>query len=204
MTNPQNHDELVRKNARTGLIVLIVVLSMLGLAFAFVPLYDLFCRVTGFDGRAIRVDSLPSEDEIIDRTITIRFNADTNRNLNWEFRPEQREITVKIGQRGVTAFYAKNLSNQPLTGTALYNVTPLKAGKYFHKVQCFCFDEQLLQPGDDMDMPVLFFIDPKMHDDPGMKDVTTITLSYNFFKSQSKALEEATEAFYNAEENTQE
>jgi cytochrome c oxidase assembly protein subunit 11 len=200
MNNNLDHDELVRKNARTGLTVLIVVIVMIGAAFAFVPLYNLFCNLTGFDGRAIRAESLPAEDSILDRTVTIKFNADINHNLDWEFRPEEREITVKIGQRGVTAFFAKNLSDTPLTGTALYNVTPLKAGKYFHKVQCFCFDEQTLQPGESMDMPVLFYIDPKMNDDPGMKDVTTITLSYNFFKSQSKALEEATEAFYNTEE----
>ena len=192
-----NDQDLVKKNARTGLIVFAVVIGMIGMAFAFVPLYDLFCRVTGFDGRAIQAEALP--DQILERTVTVKFNADINRNLQWEFKPAEREITVKLGQRGITAYSAKNLSNKPLTGTALYNVTPLKAGKYFHKIQCFCFDEQTLQGGEYMDMPVLFYIDPAMHDDPSMNDVKTITLSYNFFKTESKALEDATEAFYNTE-----
>ena len=196
----QNHDDLVRKNARTGMTVMIVVATMIGLAFASAPLYDMFCRVTGFDGRAIQSDQLPDESEILDRTVTIKFNADISKNLQWTFKPAMREISVKLGQRGITSYSAKNLTNKPLTGTALYNVTPLKAGKYFHKVQCFCFDEQTLAANEYVDMPVLFYIDPAMNDDPGMKDVTTITLSYNFYKTESKALEDATEAFYNEDE----
>ncbi len=203
MPSSSNHSstdteaELIRKNRRLGLIVLSVVLVMTVLAFASVPLYNLFCRVTGFDGTPIVSESLP--DYILDREVTVKFNADINTNLDWEFRPEMREIKVKMGQKGITAFFAKNLSNSPLTGTAIYNVTPLKAGKYFHKIQCFCFGEQTLAAGETADMPVLFYVDPKMDKDPDMEDVTTITLSYNFFKSESKALEEATEAFYNAE-----
>lgn len=193
-----DHDALVRKNARTGLIVLGIVVGMIGLAFASVPLYDLFCRVTGFGGTTQTAETLP--DHIIDRDITIKFNADTNRDLPWDFKPEMREITVKLGQRGITSYSAYNQGTQATTGMAVYNVTPLKAGKYFHKIQCFCFDNQTLQAKEKVDMPVLFFIDPKMNDDPSMEDVTTITLSYNFFPSESKALEEATEAFYNTEE----
>lgn len=197
MTNTP-HDDLVRKNKRTGLIVLAIVVGMTGLAFASVPLYDMFCRVTGFGGTTQVSESLP--DTIIDRTITVQFNADTNPKLQWIFKPEMREIDVKIGQRGVTSYSAENLTNKPSTGTAVYNVTPLKAGQYFHKIQCFCFDEQTLQPREKVDMPVLFYIDPQMHDDPNMDDVTNITLSYSFFKTESKELEDATEAFYNSED----
>lgn len=111
--------------------------------------------------------------------------------------PEKRSIEVKLGQKGLIAFHAKNKANTPLAGSAIYNVTPLKAGKYFHKVQCFCFDEQILQPGENVSMPVMFYIDPKMNDDPNMDDVQTITLSYTFFTSESEELEQALEDFYN-------
>lgn len=191
-------DDLVNKNKRTGLIVVAIVVGMTILAFASVPLYDLFCRVTGFGGTTQVSENLP--DTIIDRTITVQFNADTNRNLPWIFKPAMREIPVKLGQRGVTSYTAENLTNKPSTGMAVYNVTPLKAGQYFHKIQCFCFYDQTLQANEKVDMPVLFYIDPAMHEDPNMDDVTNITLSYSFFKSESKALEDATEAFYNDDE----
>jgi len=195
---PDNTDnELVRKNARMGLIVLAIVIGMTLLAFASVPLYDLFCRVTGFGGTTQTATDLP--DNIIDREITIKFNADSNRDLPWDFKPEMREITIKLGQRGVTSYSAYNKAATPTTGMAVYNVTPLKVGKYFHKIQCFCFDNQTLKAGEKVDMPVLFYVDPQMNEDPNMEDVTTITLSYNFFKSESKALEDATEAFYNTD-----
>ena len=129
--------DLSRKNARLGLIVLGVVAGMIGLAYASVPLYGLFCRVTGFGGTTQVSSSLP--DVVLERRVIIQFNADTDPHLPWVFKPEQREIEVQLGQRGVTSFYAKNEADQPVTGTALYNVTPLKAGKYFHKIQCFCF-----------------------------------------------------------------
>lgn len=187
--------ELVRKNARAGLIVLVVVIGMVGLSFAAVPLYSLFCQVTGFGGTTQVSESLP--DTILDRTVTIQFNSDTGREMPWEFTPEERRIDVKLGQRGLTAYHARNPAGKPITGTAIYNVTPLKVGKYFHKIQCFCFDEQTLQPGEDVSMPVMFYVDPAMNDDPNMNDVKTITLSYTFFKTETKALEEALDAFYN-------
>lgn len=195
-SNEFDHDALVAKNKRMGLIVLCIVLAMGGLAFASVPLYNLFCRVTGFDGTTQVSDSLP--DQILDRRVTIKFNADIHKDLHWSFKPEQREITVQLGQRGVTAFRAENLMAKPLAGSAVYNVTPFKAGKYFHKIQCFCFDEQILDPRERVSMPVLFYVDPSMADDPNMDDVKVITLSYNFFKTESKALEAAQEAFYNS------
>lgn len=192
-----NQDDLARKNARLGLGVLAVVVVMLGLAFASVPLYDLFCRVTGFDGTTQVAESLP--DTVLERTVIIKFNADIHKDLSWDFRPEMREITVHLGQKGLTAYHARSRSDQALTGTAVYNVTPFKAGKYFHKIECFCFGEQTLQPHEDVSMPVLFYVDPAMADDPHMDDVKVITLSYNFYRSETKALDQAMEAFYNAE-----
>lgn len=195
MTTPQSHDDLVRKNARMGLIVLAVVMGMVGLSFASVPLYSLFCRVTGFGGTPQSVGTLPAV--ILDRTVTVKFDANTSPNMPWDFKPELRQIDVKLGQKGLTSFYAHNRMNKATSGTALYNVTPPKAGKYFHKIQCFCFDKQTLEPGQRVDMPVLFYIDPALNDDPNMADVNTITLSYTFYEADSKPLEDALSAFYN-------
>ncbi|HCQ70955.1 MAG: cytochrome c oxidase assembly protein [Alphaproteobacteria bacterium] len=189
--------DLAKKNARMGMSVFLVVLVMLGLAFASVPLYDLFCRVTGFDGTTQVSEALP--DTVLDRQVVIKFNADTHKSLPWDFKPEMREISVKLGQKGLTAYHAKNNSDQTVVGSAVYNVTPFKAGKYFHKIECFCFGEQSLQAGEDVSMPVLFYVDPSMAEDPHMDDVKVITLSYNFYKSETKELDEALEAFYNAE-----
>jgi len=189
------HAAMARKNTRLGLTVLAVVLGMAALAYASVPLYSLFCRVTGFGGTTQVAQNLP--DQVLERRITVKFDAATNRNLPWIFEPEQREIEVQLGQKGLTAYRAKNKANTPTGGTAIYNVTPLKAGKYFHKIQCFCFDEQILQAGQEVSMPVMFYVDPKMNDDPNMNDVQTITLSYTFFKGESEELEDALEDFYN-------
>ncbi|MCB1580664.1 MAG: cytochrome c oxidase assembly protein [Rhodospirillales bacterium] len=194
-SQPDPHTAMAQKNARLGLTILGVVLGMAALAYASVPLYDMFCRVTGFGGTTQTSDAWP--EQIIDRSLTINFNTDTSPNLPWDFSPEKRSIEVKLGQKGLIAFHAKNKANTPLAGSAIYNVTPLKAGKYFHKVQCFCFDEQILQPGENVSMPVMFYIDPKMNDDPNMDDVQTITLSYTFFTSESEELEQALEDFYN-------
>ena len=196
MTSPNDQD-LIRKNARMGRIVLGVVVGMVGLSFASVPLYSLFCNVTGFGGTTQTAKILP--DTILDRQITIKFNADTAPNMPWIFQPEMREVILKIGQRGFTTFMAKNKNNTDVTGTAIYNVTPLKAGKYFHKIQCFCFDEQTLKPHEQVSMPVVFFVDPSIETDPNMDDVKVITLSYTFFRGESKELEDAVEEFYNDE-----
>ncbi len=182
------------KNTRTLLSVFAVVFAMVGLAFASVPLYDLFCRVTGFGGTT-QVGGVP--DKILEREIRVTFNADTSPRLPWRFKPEQRDITVKIGQEALIAYHASNKADTPTAGTAIYNVTPPKAGKYFHKTQCFCFDEQVLVPGQEMNMPVIFYIDPSLADDPNMDEVRQITLSYSFFPAESKELEDALEAFYN-------
>ena len=195
MQDKSNSTEQRQKNTHTVLTVFFVVIFMVALSFAAVPAYRLFCQVTGFGGTPQISESLPNVT--IDRNITVKFNADTNAKLPWQFKPEQREIQVKLGQRGITAYHAQNVAQIPVTGTAIYNVTPLKAGKYFHKIQCFCFEEQTLNPGEDIDMPVLFYVDPALNDDPNMQDITTITLSYTFFPADSKALEDALEAYYN-------
>lgn len=195
--NHDSHDDVTRKNARLGLTVLAIVIGMGALSYAFVPLYDLFCRVTGLGGTTQVSETLPGQ--ILDRKVVVKFNANTNRNLPWDFKPSMREITVQLGQRGLTSYTSYNKSNKPTAGTAIYNVTPLKAGKYFHKIECFCFAEQILKPREHVDMPVMFYVDPAMNDDPLMEDVDTITLSYTFFTAQSEELDSALEAFYNDE-----
>ena len=189
MANKDIHD----KNTKTLLIVFGIVFFMVGLAFASVPLYNLFCRVTGFGGTTQISTTLP--DRILDRKIKVKFNTDVNRKLPWYFKSETSEISVNIGQDALINFVAKNESNKPVAGTAIYNVTPLKVGKYFQKTQCFCFDYQILKPNERMNMPVVFYIDPAMDDDPNMEDVTTITLSYSFFKANSSELDKAMEEF---------
>ncbi len=179
---------LARKNRRVGLIALCASLGMLGLGFAAVPLYDLFCRVTGFAGTtqvateadAARAAALSGGAP----TISIRFDANVARDMPWEFRPRQVTDTVQFGQRDMAIYEAKNHSSVPVTGTASFNVEPEQAGKYFNKIQCFCFTEQTLQPGQQVTMPVLYFVDPKALDDPNMKDVEQITLSYTFHRTR--------------------
>jgi cytochrome c oxidase assembly protein subunit 11 len=185
------------KNQKTLSYILLVVAGMVGLAFASVPLYSLFCRVTGYGGTTMMADKLP--EQVLERTVTVKFYTDTARNIDWNFKAEKNEEKVKLGQQGLIAFIAKNNGRTPTTGTALYNVTPAKAGKYFQKMQCFCFDEQTLKPGEEMHMPVVYFIDPKMNEDPDMEDVKTISLSYTFFSTDSKEYDEAFEAFTNSE-----
>lgn len=187
------------KNTKILVSVLGVVGFMVALSFASVPLYNLFCKVTGFGGTPQISAQAPAADEILERKITIHFNSDTNRNLDWEFQPEKRQETIQIGEQGFINFITKNNSSQPTVGTAVYNVTPAKAGQYFHKTQCFCFDSQMLTPGEEMNMPVVFYVDPAISKDRNMDDVKTITLSYTFFEADSKELDMALEAFYNAE-----
>jgi len=185
------------KNTRTLLAVFGAVFFMIGMAFASVPLYNLFCRVTGFGGTTQLSTQLP--DTILDRKITVKFNTDVNRKLPWDFKSETSEIILNIGQDALINFVAQNEGSKAVAGTAVYNVTPLKAGKYFHKTQCFCFDYQILKPNEKMNMPVVFYVDPAMHNDPNMEDVTTITLSYSFFKSDSAELDQAMESLYNSD-----
>ena len=185
------------KNTKTLLTVFALVIFMVGLSFAAVPAYRLFCQVTGFGGTTQTAESLP--DTILDRKITVRFDSNTSPFLPWRFEAEDNEMIVNVGQKGLVSFIALNLTTTPTAGTAVYNVTPLKAGKYFHKIQCFCFDEQVLQPRQKMTMPVVFYVDPAIDEDPTLDDVKTITLSYSFFPAESEELDAALEAFYNDE-----
>lgn len=191
-----NHDKNYHnKNTRVLVIVFGVVFTMIGVSFAAVPLYNLFCRVTGYNGTTMVSASLP--DRILDRTVIVKFDTNVNNRLPWEFKSNQGDMEVHIGQDALVSFTAKNKAEIPTAGTAIYNVAPLKAGKYFNKTQCFCFDNQTLPPGESMNMPVVFFIDPAMADDPDMDDVKVITLSYSFFKADSSELDQAMETFYN-------
>lgn len=203
MSEHEQHSQqsLQGKNKRTGLIVLCVVLSMLGLAFASVPLYRLFCAVTGFGGTTQEVAKSVSEVDIVkDRVIRVDFNADTSPKLPWRFAPEIKHVDVHPGQQALVAFQAENTSDTPVTGTAIYHVTPVRAGKYFFKTQCFCFDRQTLNANESMTMPVSFFIDPDIVKDPDLDDVKLITLSYSFFVSDTQELEKAKEGFYNQQQ----
>lgn len=187
--------DLKQKNARVLLVTFGVVFGMVALSFASVPLYRLICQVTGWGGTTQMVAENTS-DRVYDREITVRFNTDVARGMPWDFKPELRSVKVKVGQDGLIAFIAKNTSDTPVTGTAVYNVTPLKAGKYFFKTQCFCFGEQTLNPGQAQHMPVTFFVDPAILQDRDMDDVNTITLSYSFFRHGSRELETAIDNYY--------
>ena len=169
---------MARKNRRVGGLLCGIVFGMVGMSYAAVPLYDLFCRVTGYAGTT-QVAAKQSE-KITSRPIKIRFDAMAN-NIDWAFQPTQRQMELKVGENGLAFYRATNRSDRTLTGTATFNVTPLKVGAYFNKVECFCFTEQTLKPGETIEMPVAFFVDPEIVVDPNLNDVKTITLSYTFF-----------------------
>lgn len=184
-TNDQNsHDKpgTDRRHSRTALICASVVAGMVGLSFAAVPLYDLFCRVTGFGGTTQRAEM--ASTEVVDRTIKVRFDSNVAPGLDWAFQPEVREVELQIGANGLMIYQAGNTGPTTSVGMATFNVTPLKAGQYFVKVACFCFEEQALEPGQEMDMPVAFYVDPAILDDPEAGKVHTITLSYTFFPAK--------------------
>jgi cytochrome c oxidase assembly protein subunit 11 len=193
--NSATAPSLEQKNLRTGIYALMGALAMLGMGYAAVPLYDLFCRVTGFGGttqRASESDAADAErlaQETGGKTISIRFDASTARDVPWTFRPSQPTDTVQFGVRDMATYVARNNSNVPITGTATFNVEPEQAGRYFNKIQCFCFTEQTLQPGEEVHMPVLYFIDPAALKDENMKGVEQITLSYTFHKAIDTAVE---------------
>jgi len=157
-----------------------VVVVMGALAWASVPFYDWFCRVTGFSG--ITGVAEAGSDVVLDQTITIRFDASKDRDMPWEFKPMAREMDLRIGETGLAFYEAYNPTDRPIAGSASYNVTPYSAGAFFDKIQCFCFEEQILQPGERVQMPVTFFVDPEIVDDRDGKYVHTITLSYTFYE----------------------
>lgn len=173
-----------RRNNRLGAALVLIVFGMVGLAYASVPLYRLFCQVTGFGGTTQRAAAI-ADVPVLDRTVTVRFNADVDFRLPWAFEPEQPAIDVRLGEPALVGYRARNLTDEPVVGTAVFNVTPLKAGQYFTKVDCFCFTEQRLAGGAATDMPVYFYVDPAMAEDPALDRVETITLSYTFYRHLS-------------------
>ncbi len=184
-----------RRNRRVGFIALIGVLAMLGLGFASVPLYRMFCQVTGFGGTTSRATAAEaSKVKVASGSISVRFDGNVDRGMPWRFAPEQTTQEMRIGTRKMAYFRAENLSDHPITGVASFNVEPEQVGKYFKKVQCFCFSRQTLQPHQSVDMPVIYYVDPAILDDPDASDVQQITLSYTFHiaaDDPSKALDRA-------------
>ncbi|MFN3989995.1 MAG: cytochrome c oxidase assembly protein [Erythrobacter sp.] len=183
--------ETTRRNARTGMLAAAGALAMLGLGYAAVPLYQMFCQVTGFGGttmRATEADAARAAAIATGKTISIRFDASTAAGMPWAFKPTNPTQTVTIGQRDIATYVARNDGSKPITGMATFNVTPEQAGKYFNKIQCFCFTEQTLLPGQEVTMPVLYYVDPAMLDDPNMAGVQQITLSYTFHRQKEPQL----------------
>ena len=189
----EGHDQaaLARRNRRLAGGVFVVVAGMVGMAYAAVPLYDMFCRATGFGGTTQVAANAPGR--VLERQVTVRFDASRDGNLPWKFEPLQREVRVKLGEEKLAFYRATNVSQRPIVGTATYNVTPDIAGSWFNKIQCFCFTEQLLMPGESVEMPVTFFVDPDMAKDRKYDGVKTITLSYTFFEAKTERAKELLE-----------
>jgi cytochrome c oxidase assembly protein subunit 11 len=180
-----------RTNNFTAGVIGCVVVGMVGLTFAAVPLYRMFCQVTGWGGTTQKAEAAPAE--VSDTIVTVRFNADVAKGLPWVFRPLQDKLTVRLGESALAFFAAENRSDRSIVGTAAYNVTPTKVGSYFSKIECFCFTEQVLAPGQRVEMPVSFYVEPALADDPKVNEVRTITLSYTFFEAGSESLDRAPE-----------
>jgi len=178
---------LQQKNRRSAAMAALLVAGMIALGFASVPLYRIFCQVTGFGGTTQRVEMMAADLAVTGETVTIRFDSNTSRDLPWNFAPERNTNRIGIGERQIAFYRAENLGTRPVTGTATFNVTPLEAGQYFNKIQCFCFTEQTLQPGEIVRMPVTYFVDPAILDDPDIGDVEEITLSYTFYPVDENA-----------------
>jgi cytochrome c oxidase assembly protein subunit 11 len=176
--NGQQGTQAKRHLAIAGLCAAIAV-SMVGLSYAAVPLYRLYCQVTGYAGTTQRAEK--GSDKVLDRTLTVRFDSNVASGLPWRFEPEQGKLEVKIGENALAFYKATNTSDQAVTGTAVFNVTPESAGIHFNKVQCFCFTEQRLEPGQTVDMAVSFYVDPGFVDDEDTKDLSELTLSYTFY-----------------------
>ena len=190
MSTAQNQNNLKAQNKKVIFIISFIGMLMLSLSYAAVPLYDIFCRVTGFGGTTQIASSAPGSTG--HPNINIRFESNTTDSLNWDFYSKTKIVKIPMGEEKTIYYFAKNLSDEPIVGTATFNVTPAKAGQYFMKIDCFCFVEQLLNPGESMNMPVTFFIDPDLYKDENVQEVNEITLSYTFMKSmdQSKVEEQ--------------
>ena len=180
MTGRNPHPDLDRRLKRTALACAGLVAGMVGLAYAAVPLYDLFCRMTGFDGTPIVRTATPA-GPALDRTMAVRFDANVAPGLDWRFSAETPEVTVKVGETQTVLYRIRNDGAVATTGVAAYNVQPSLAGAYFVKIQCFCFTEQTLQPGQEVSMPVIFYVDPAILENPDTRNISEITLSYTFY-----------------------
>lgn len=178
MREPRRYPDLKRK----AMPLVLVILGMGGMTWAAVPLYDLFCRVTGFGGTTQVAET--GADRVLDRTVTVRFDASLARGMPWTFEPAQTQMKVRIGETAIAWYEASNPTGRAVAGTATYNVAPFSVGSYFTKIDCFCFTQQVLAAGERVRMPVTFYIDPAMVADPEAKDVGTITLSYTFFETE--------------------
>jgi cytochrome c oxidase assembly protein subunit 11 len=191
MSTAQNQNNLKAQNKKVIFIITFIGMLMLSLSYAAVPLYDIFCRVTGFGGTTQIASSAPGSTG--HPNINIRFESNITDSLNWDFYSKTKTVKIPMGEEKTIYYFAKNLSDEPIVGTATFNVTPAKAGQYFMKIDCFCFVEQLLNPGESMNMPVTFFIDPDLYKDENVQEVNEITLSYTFMKSmdQSKVEEQS-------------
>ncbi|KPF46964.1 cytochrome c oxidase assembly protein [Rhizobium sp. AAP43] len=174
-----------RRNIGVAAACVFFVGGMVGMSYAAVPLYRLFCQVTGYGGTTQRVEQM--SDVVLDRTINVTFDANVSSGLNWDFKAIDKDVTPKIGETVQIRYEAKNNSSVPVTGEAIFNVTPGEAGAYFNKVQCFCFTKTTLQPGETLEMPVVFFVDPAIVDADETKDIGTITLSYTFYPREDEA-----------------
>ena len=181
----QNNDNLAAKNLRIALVCFGLFLSMLALAYAAVPLYDLFCRVTGYGGTVQRTENVDGVS-LGDRKIVVRFDAGTSASLNWKFAPQKREVEVQLGQKMIVNYVAENKSSQPIVGMATFNVTPQSVGSFFNKIECFCFTDTRLAPGEKLIMPVVFYVDPDLDKEEALKKLSEITLSYTFFESEDE------------------
>ncbi|MGV0820958.1 cytochrome c oxidase assembly protein [Martelella sp. AMO21009] len=179
-----------RNNGAIVLMCLVFVFGMTAMSFAAVPLYRIFCQVTGYNGTAQRVEQY--SNVVLDKTIKVTFDANVAPGLDWEFKPEQKSVSPKIGETVQVMFNAHNKSSEPILGQAIFNVTPLQAGAYFNKVECFCFTETVLQPGETLDMPVVFFVDPAIVEAEETKDIRVLTLSYTFFEHEKPVAAKAT------------
>ena len=190
MSTAQNQNNLKAQNKKVIFIITFIGMLMLSLSYAAVPLYDIFCRVTGFGGTTQIASSAPGSSG--HPNINIRFESNITDSLNWDFYSKTKTVKIPMGEEKTIYYFAKNLGDEPIVGTATFNVTPAKAGQYFMKIDCFCFVEQLLNPGESMNMPVTFFIDPDLYKDENVQEVNEITLSYTFMKSmdQSKVEEQ--------------
>jgi cytochrome c oxidase assembly protein subunit 11 len=175
------------RNRRTALLLASIIPAMLGLSAASVPLYRLFCQITGYGGTTRTADETPGA--AVGEPITVSFNADVSPDLPWAFRPMQRSVAVRPGEERLVFYEAINQGDRPVIGAAVFNVTPFKAGAYFNKLQCFCFEEQTLEPGERVEMGVSFFLDPALLDDEDARSVKQITLSYTFYVDKEATAE---------------